>query len=71
MYYRDWEEAAKKSKWQKAVAKIHIVHKNRMIKAEIIKPLYKDPVVVYYHSGVIIRHATSQEMDRITRWKPW
>ena len=66
-----WEEAAKKSKWEKAIGKSWIVHRNKLIKVEVIKPLHHDGYIVYYHTGIIIRKATTREVDRIKKWKPW
>ena len=71
MYFVDWEEAAKKSKWSVAIGRIIIEHKGRRLRAEVLKPLHGDGIICYYHSRVKIRDATAREIDSIKRWKPW
>lgn len=66
-----WEDAAKQSKWGKAIGKLYIIHKNRLTRVEVVKPLHGDADMVYYHSGIVLRKATNKEIDKIKKWKPW
>lgn len=71
MTYDNWEDACKHSKWNRAVGEGYITYKNARVHVEIIKPLYEDPYIVYYHTGIKIRKATTRETDRIRKWKSW
>jgi len=67
--YRDWEEACRQSTEDKAVGQTVIEIRGRLIKAEIIKPRFGDGTINYYHSGLVIRKATTKEIDSVKKWK--
>jgi len=67
--YPDWEAACRHSRTGRAVAEIWIEHKGEWIRAEVVKPRFGDGTIHYYHSGLVIRKATSREIDCITTWK--
>jgi len=69
--YSNWEEACGVSKWGKAVGQIQIDHRGALQRVEIIKPRHGDAMITYYHSGLEIRKATTQEVDSCTKWKPY
>jgi hypothetical protein len=70
--YDSWEEAARASKRDMAVATWPVNIQDRdgnMVKAEIIKPLSGDPWFSYYHTYRRIRQAKARECDMIRQWK--
>ena len=69
--FDNWNEAAQQSHKKKAVGQIVIDHRGRLRKVEIIKSLEGDGIIHYPASGVVIRKATSQEIDSCKKWKPW
>lgn len=69
--YRDWEAAARASKWDKAVGEIRLVYYGRRLRFEIIKHLHRDGTINFRRSGVVHRPATNREIDGCSRWKPF
>lgn len=69
--YRDWEEAAHLSKWNKAIATLYIVHNNTKRRVDLIKPLYGDGVICYEGTTIPIRKAATAEIDRQKNWRPF
>lgn len=67
----DWEAAARMSKQKKAVGETVIDDRGHLRTVEIIKPLEGDATINYSKSGVVIRKATSREIDSCKRWKPF
>ena len=67
--YQDWEEACRYSREEKAVGQTVIDLRGKLIKAEIIKPRFGDGEITYYHSGLVIRKATTREIDSVKKWK--
>jgi len=69
----DWEEAAMFSKKRKAVARFGLVKldNGKYVKADIIKGVGKDGVLVYTKTARTIRKATTREVDSTKGWKPW
>lgn len=69
---RAFEEAARSSRFEKAVSPpVVIEHKGKKVRAELIKGLRGDGYWHWEGSGIRIRKATSQEIDRVSRWKPY
>lgn len=67
--YRDWEEAARKSKHRKAIHTTWIVHQGRRVEADLVKPLYGDGYWYYTDTALVIRKATTREVDSVTAWE--
>jgi hypothetical protein len=70
-HFPDWEEAARRSNFEKAVsAPFRIEYHGRQIKAEIIKPLCGDAYIVQASSGFQLfdRRPTTAEIDAVRHW---
>jgi len=67
--YSDWEEACRYSREEKAVGQTVIDLRGKLVKAEIVKPRFGDATIHYYHSGLVIRKATAQEVDGVKKWR--
>ncbi len=67
--FRDWEEAAKGSKFGKAVGSITIEHKDKRMRADIVKPLNGDGTIYWEGVAIPIRRATSREVDSCRTWR--
>ena len=67
--YPDWEEACRHSRANRAVAEITVEVRGTLVRAEIVKPRYGDAVITYFHSGLVMRPATTREVDSIKSWK--
>lgn len=68
--YETWEEAAEKSAFGRAITSLVVTINNRPVKAELIKSKNKNGIIVYRHSAVQIREATTREVDSARSWKP-
>jgi len=66
--YPNFEQAAKACKYGKAVSRLRIMHKDRVITTDLVKPLYGDGYLYYEGTGVVIRKATAAEIDRQKKW---
>ena len=71
MTYRDWEAAAKASRFRKAVATFTLVDGSKKRKVDVIKPLNGDGWLVFASTGYPIRKATTREIDAQKRWRPY
>jgi len=70
--YRDWEQAARNSKFEKAVGEQAIELPNgEAMRVEVVKPMHRDGFLVYPKSGVVIRQATPKEVDTAKLWRPF
>ena len=76
--YKNWEEAANKSRMRMAVSEAFwepVYSKARkkveMVKVEIIKPMFGDPYVVYAGTSFKIRNASAKECDGKLKWKSY
>lgn len=66
--FDNWEDAAKMCKYGKAVGRFRAEVDGRIQPVDLVKPLGRDGVVCYEGTGVVIRRATTREIDSITRW---
>ena len=72
MVYAHWEEAAQKSKYQKAVGQTEIPDRNgKMVPVEIIIGKRMEPAAFYKGSGYIIDRVPARQVDRIRAWRPY
>lgn len=72
--YRDWEEAALAGKFRRAVSEAVpvLLSTGKTVECEIIKSIGGDAWWTYAGAnGVKIQKATTAEVDRMRRWKPW
>lgn len=69
---RAFEEAARASRFEKAVSAPRLIkHNGKQIRAEIVKPLQGDGYWHWEGTGIRIRQAKSSEIDHMTSWKPY
>lgn len=68
VFYDSWDEAARASKWDKAIGSLYIEHNGRRFEAEIVKTRHGEAEIFYKGCNIKIRKATSREVDSARRW---
>lgn len=70
--FRDWEEACENTRFNRAVGKLgKIRHNGQEVEVDVLKEPGKNGYVVYAGTGLVIRTATTAEVDSIVKWRPW